>query len=192
MRKLVYYVAVSVDGFIAGPSGEFDFYPGAPDMAQHQLDEYPETIPVQARPQLGLTDTPNKRFDTVLMGLGAYRPGLDAGIPSPYPHLEQYVVSSTLPGVDDPAVHLVRADPLGLVRELKQQPGSGDLWLCGGGRLAAELLPEIDELVFKRYPVVAGGGIPAFAGPLRPRPFAPVETLAFSHGGTVTTYRPAG
>nr|WNW41879.1 hypothetical protein RKE32_32255 [Streptomyces sp. Li-HN-5-13] len=119
MRKLVYYVAVSVDGFIAGPSGEFDFYPGAPDMAQHQLDEYPETIPVQARPQLGLTDTPNKHFDTVLMGLGAYRPGLDAGIPSPYPHLEQYVVSSTLPGVDDPAVHLVRADPLGLVRELK-------------------------------------------------------------------------
>ncbi|MFI1519195.1 dihydrofolate reductase family protein [Kitasatospora cineracea] len=192
MRKLVYYVAVSVDGFIAGPSGEFDFYPGAPDMAQHQLDEYPETIPVQARPQLGLTDTPNKHFDTVLMGLGAYRPGLDAGIPSPYPHLEQYVVSSTLPGVDDPAVHLVRADPLGLVRELKQRPGSGDLWLCGGGRLAAELLPEIDELVFKRYPVVAGGGIPAFAGPLRPRPFAPVKTLAFSHGGTVTTYRPAG
>ncbi|MEU3492934.1 dihydrofolate reductase [Kitasatospora cineracea] len=192
MRKLVYYVAVSVDGFIAGPSGEFDFYPGAPDMAQHQLDEYPETIPVQGRPQLGLTGTPNKHFDTVLMGLGAYRPGLDAGIPSPYPHLEQYVVSSTLPGVDDPAVHLVRADPLGLVRELKQRPGSGDLWLCGGGRLAAELLPEIDELVFKRYPVVAGGGIPAFAGPLRPRPFAPVETLTFSHGGTVTTYRPAG
>lgn len=73
---------------------------------------------------------------------------------------------------------------------LKDEPGA-DIWLCGGARLAGELLPEIDELVFKRYPVVAGHGLPAFTGPFRPRPFTPVETRTFSHGGTITTYRPA-
>ena len=45
--------------------------------------------------------------------------------------------------------------------------------------------------MFKRYPVVAGHGLPAFTGPFRPRPFTPVETRTFSHGGTVTTYHPA-
>ncbi|GAA2362959.1 hypothetical protein GCM10010246_62750 [Streptomyces cuspidosporus] len=38
--------------------------------------------------------------------------------------------------------------------------------------------------------MVAGGGVPAFAEGFGPRPFSPVETLTFSHGGTVTTYRP--
>ncbi|RKE23087.1 dihydrofolate reductase family protein [Streptomyces sp. TLI_171] len=192
MRKLVYYVAVSVDGFIAGPSGEFDFYPEAPDMVEYLRAEFPETTPSHVRPAVGLADAPNKRFDTVLMGLGTYRPGLEAGLTSPYAHLKQYVVSSSLPPVDDPAVQLVRTDPVALVRTLKEQPGEGDIWLCGGSRLAGALLPEIDELVFKRYPVVAGAGLPAFSGEYRPRAFAPVETLTFSHGGTVTTYRPAG
>ncbi|MFJ1754919.1 dihydrofolate reductase family protein [Kitasatospora sp. NPDC088134] len=192
MRKLVYYVAVSIDGFIAGPSGEFDFYPEAPDMVEYLRAEFPETMPSHIRPAIGLADTPNKRFDTVLMGLNSYRPGLEVGLTSPYAHLKQYVVSSSLPEIDDPAVTLVRSDPAALVRSLKEQPGEGDLWLCGGGLLAGALMPEIDELVLKRYPVVAGGGVPAFAGGFRPRPFAPVEMLTFSHGGTVTTYRPVG
>jgi hypothetical protein len=44
--------------------------------------------------------------------------------------------------------------------------------------------------VIKQYPVVAGGGLPVLAGPFQPRPFTPVETLTFSLGGTITTYRP--
>ncbi|MFF2629892.1 dihydrofolate reductase family protein [Kitasatospora sp. CB02891] len=189
MRKLVYYVAVSIDGFIAGPAGEFDFYPQCDDMVEYLRAEFPETMPSHVRPHIGLDGAPNKRFDTVVMGLNTYRPALDIGITSPYAHLKQYVVSSTLPEPTDPAVNVVRTDPLGLVRELKQQPGDGDIWLCGGARLAGELLPEIDELIWKRYPVVAGTGLPAFAGEFRPRPFTPVETLEFSNGGSVSTYR---
>ncbi|OKJ05564.1 dihydrofolate reductase family protein [Kitasatospora sp. CB01950] len=190
MRKLVYFVAVSIDGFIAGPSGEFDFYPQPDDLVAHLRAEFPETMPGHVRPHIGLDGAPNKRFDTVLMGLGTYRPAYDHGITSPYPHLKQYVVSSTLPEPTDPAITVVRADPLGLVRELKQQPGDGDIWLCGGGLLAGALLPEIDELLWKRYPVIAGTGIPALAGDFHPRPFTPTETLAFSNGATLTTYRP--
>lgn len=121
------------------------------------------------------------------MGLGAYRPALDAGITSPYAHLRQYVVSSTLKPDTDPAVTVVPGDPLALVRELKREEGTGlDVWLCGGGRLAGALLPEIDELVVKNYPVVAGAGIPAFDGAFDPTVFDVAERTAFPNGVTLT------
>jgi dihydrofolate reductase len=190
MRKLVYLVAVSVDGFIEGPGREADFYPEASDMVDYVRTQFPETMPTHIRPHIGLDGVSNKRFDTVLMGRGTYQPALDIGVTSPYAHLRQYVVSRSLPEITDPAVELVPDDPVGLVRKLKAETATGDIWLCGGAVLAGQLLSEIDELVLKRYPVVAGDGKPAFSGQFQPRPFAPAETLTFSHGGTITTYRP--
>ncbi|MGW7271788.1 dihydrofolate reductase family protein [Streptomyces sp. NPDC054864] len=85
------------------------------------------------------------------MGLGTYRPALDNGITSPYAHLRQYVASSTLEPDTDPAVTVVPSDPLALVCELKGEVGAVlDVWLCGGGRLAGTLMPEIDELSVQR------------------------------------------
>ncbi|SDX26516.1 Dihydrofolate reductase [Amycolatopsis xylanica] len=191
MRKLVYYVAVSIDGMIAGPGGEFDFYPEAPDMVEYLRAEFPETMPTHIRPGIGLEGVPNKRFSAVLMGRGTYKPALDAGIASPYAHLRQYVFSTSLGEIADPGVELISGDPVAAVRELKASDDQGDIWLCGGGKLAGTLLPEIDELIFKTYPVVAGAGIPVFAGELGARPFTPVDTRVFSHGGTITTYRPS-
>jgi dihydrofolate reductase len=63
-----------------------------------------------------------------------------------------------------------------------------DLWLCGGGRPAAALLPEIDELIIKSYPVVAGGGVPAFSGAFRPTSFTPTDRRSFSNGAQVTWF----
>ncbi|MFF8996800.1 dihydrofolate reductase family protein [Streptomyces achromogenes] len=192
MRKLVYYVAVTLDGRIAGPGGEYDFFPLGDERQAAAYSAwtgaaYPETVPTAHRAALGLDDAPNRNFDTVVMGLGAYRPGYDAGFTSPYAHLRQYVVSSTLAPDVDPAVTVVPGDPLGLVRALKREEGTGlDIWLCGGGRLAGALLPEIDELVIKNYPVVAGAGIPAFDGPFDPTVFAVAERTAFPNGVTLT------
>ncbi|MEG3628560.1 dihydrofolate reductase family protein [Streptomyces poriticola] len=196
MRKLVYYVGVSLDGRIAGPGGEFDFFlqddgQQAAAYSAWMNALYPETIPTARRAALGLTDAPNRRFDTVVMGLGTYRPALDTGITSPYAHLRQYVVSSTLDPGTDPEVTVVPDDPVGLVRGLKGEGeatgGTGpDIWLCGGGRLAGALLPEIDELVIKNYPVVAGAGVPAFDGAFDPTAFDAAERTAFP-GGTVVT-----
>jgi dihydrofolate reductase len=84
MRKLVYYVGVSLDGYIAGPSGEYDFYPLADDMAAWLGEQYPETMPTHLRVASGLESAPSRRFDTVVMGRGTYQPALDAGIASPY------------------------------------------------------------------------------------------------------------
>jgi dihydrofolate reductase len=191
VRKLVYFIGVSIDGMIAGPGGETDFHPLAPDMVAHVRAEFPETMPRHIRPLIGMAaDTPNRRYDTVIMGRGTYSISLAEGVPDPYPHLRQYVVSRSLTEAD-PAVTLVPGDPLALVRQLKAEDGGLDIWLCGGADLAGQLLPEIDELVVKSYPVVAGGGVPMFGGGFGPRGFTPTEVRTFGHGGTVTTYRPA-
>jgi dihydrofolate reductase len=187
MRKLVYYVAVSIDGYIAGPGGEFEFYPLGDDMAAWINERYPETVPTHVRPHAGLEDAPNKRFDTLIMGLGTYEPALDIGVTSPYAHLRQYVASTSLDQIADPGVELVR-DALATVRELKAEDGDRDIWLCGGGKLAGALLPEIDELIVKWYPVVAGDGVPAFSGGFRPTLFTPGRRESFSNGAQVTWF----
>ncbi|MGA4786884.1 dihydrofolate reductase family protein [Nocardia sp. AB354] len=188
MRKLLYFVGVSLDGYIAGPGGEYDFYPVAEDMAEFVNGRYPESVPAHIRPQFGMAvDEPNKEWDTILMGRGTYEPALSAGIASPYPHLKQYVVSATLDRVDDPEVELVPSDPVALVRRLKQQDGK-DIWLCGGGQLAGALVDEIDELIIKSYPVVAGAGISAFTGNFRPTAFTPVQRREFGNGAQITWF----
>ncbi|MFJ8584683.1 dihydrofolate reductase family protein [Streptomyces sp. NPDC093595] len=192
MRKLVYYVAVSLDGRIAGPGGEFDFFPSGDAQQSAAYSAwvnalYPETVPTAYRAAAGLADAPNRHFDTVVMGLGTYRDPLGRGITSPYAHLRQYVVSSTLGPGADPAVTVVPGDPVALVRGLKREEGTGlDVWLCGGGRLAGALLSEIDELVVKSYPVVAGAGIPAFDGAFDPTAFEVAERTAFPSGVALT------
>lgn len=186
MRRLSYCVGTTIDGHIAAPDGAVDFYPLADDLLAYLSSDLPETLPTHIRDQLGVS-APNQRFDTVVMGRATYQPALDAGITSPYRHLRQYVVSRTLAEIADPEVELVHGDPIGLVRRLKQEHGS-DVWLAGGGRLAGTLLPEIDELVIKRYPLVIGAGIPAFAAAFQPLPFDLLDTRRFSNGTVIETY----
>ncbi|MEV4126891.1 dihydrofolate reductase family protein [Nocardia sp. NPDC049707] len=186
MRKLCYFVGMSLDGYIAGPGDDISFYPVGNDMWDWLKARYPETLPTHARPHIGLAvDAPNQKFDTLVMGRGTYAPALAIGVTSPYAHMRQYVVSSSLGRIEDPTVELVEADPIGLVRRLKQEDGM-DIWLAGGGQLAAQLLGEIDELVIKSYPVVAGTGTPAFAGEFNPTLFAPTERIEFGNGVQVT------
>lgn len=188
--KLVYYVAVTLDGYIAGPDGGFDFFPRSDDLDAVLIDRFPETVPTHVRAELGF-DAPNRRFDTVVMGRGTYQPALDVGVTSPYRHLRQLVVSTTTPEITDPEIELVRTDPVGVVRGLKQEGGL-DIWLCGGGVLAGALLDEIDELIVKRYPVIAGDGIAMLAGEFAPTSFELLDTDTFSGGVTITTYRRSG
>ncbi|MFF8293224.1 dihydrofolate reductase family protein [Streptomyces sp. NPDC016309] len=183
MRKLTYYIAATLDGYIAGPDDQYDFFPFEREEAAAILADFPETLPAPAREPLGIADRAAERFDTVIMGRATYTPGLKLGWTSPYAHLKQYVVSRTLTS-PDPAVTVVD-DPVALVRELKQQDGM-DIWLCGGGKLAAVLRDEIDELIIKRHPIVLGSGIPLFDGPFTPTRFVPAGTRAFDSGLTIT------
>ena len=121
-------------------------------------------------------------------GPGIYTPALEAGITSPYAHLDQYVVCTTLPTGPDPHVRVGAEDPVELVRRLKAEPGVG-IWLAGGARLAGALLPEIDQLVLKRYPIVLGAGIPVIAASqAHPQAFTATDERALGDGTTITTY----
>ena len=188
MRKLVYYVGISIDGYIAGPNGEIDFFPLGDDILSWIIERYPETLPTHFRVQIGAdVDTANQCFDTLIMGRGTYQPALDAGVLNPYPHLRQHIVSTALPEIADPNLILIRNDPIAFIRELKREKGM-DIWLAGGGILAGSLFPEIDELIVKQYPVVAGTGIPIFNGQFRPTPFELVDTFHFESGAFVASY----
>jgi dihydrofolate reductase len=186
MRQLTYYIATSLDGFIAGPDGQFDFFAFEGDLAAAIIADFPETLPGPAREPLGIADVPNRRFDTVLMGRGTYEPGLAAGMTSPYPQLRQFVFSRSLTGTD-PAVEIVAGDPVEVVRRLKAEDGLG-IWLCGGGELAAQLRDEVDELIVKINPVVLGAGIPLFAGGFRPDGLRLTGTRTFGTGTIMATY----
>ncbi|WP_280265279.1 dihydrofolate reductase family protein [Nocardia wallacei] len=189
MRKLTYYVASTIDGFIATEDGSVDFFPVGGDHGPAITAQYPETLPTKVRESLGI-DKLGSYFDTVLMGRKTHDFGVRTGTSSPYAHLRQIVVSTTLPERPDPDVELVSGDPLARVRELKRENGLG-IWLCGGGELAQALLPEIDQVFLKLYPIVLGRGRPLFgAGGQLPEParFRVLTSRVFEDGVAFVKY----
>ncbi|WP_340638831.1 hypothetical protein [Agromyces binzhouensis] len=91
MRKLTYYISLSIDGFIAGPDDEVDFFPGSDEYMAWMAGDYGDALPGAFREQFGLAGVAPTRFDTVVMGRRTYDPALQLGVTSPYPHLRQYV-----------------------------------------------------------------------------------------------------
>ncbi|OLZ67108.1 deaminase [Streptomyces sp. IMTB 2501] len=190
MRKLSYFIACSLDGFIGDEQGDasamFRF------MNEEYLDflktEFPETLSTHGRRQLGLDHLENKRFDTVIQGRASYELALKEGITSPYAHLREYVASRSLAPSPDPHVEIIADDLLGRVRALKAEEGGLDIYLCGGSRLAGQLLDEIDELVIKAYPLVYGTGMPMFGTGLDIKEFTLDGVRTFTNGVLVRTY----
>ncbi len=190
MRKLSYFVACSVDGFIGGPDGDAAIMASYVDeeFLGFLVAEYPETLPTQGRRMLGLDDLPNKRFDTVIQGRGSYEIALKEGNTSPYAHLREYVASRSLGKSPDPNVEIVADDVVGKIRELKAEDNGFDIYLCGGSTLAGELIDEIDELVIKTYPIVMGTGMPMFGSGFAISRFVLGSTRTFGNGAVVRTY----
>ncbi|MFB7249695.1 dihydrofolate reductase family protein [Microbacterium sp. NPDC056234] len=185
MRELTYYVAVTLDGFIAGPNGEFDFLLAEGDHRDAINARFNQTIPTQINEALGIP-TDGELFDTVLMGWNTYAVGLPS-MPSPYRHLRQVVFTSRAPEPVD-GVEFTDRDPVDVVRELKSEEGKG-IWLCGGGALAAALADEIDRLVLKINPVLIGDGIPLFGRRgYAPEALARTDTTAFESGVVLAEY----
>ncbi|WP_210572405.1 dihydrofolate reductase family protein [Streptomyces sp. GESEQ-4] len=190
MRKLTYYIACSLDGFIGDPSGDGSAMISFVDEEFFEFlkSEYPETLPTHGRRALGLDDLQNKRFDTIIQGRGSYELALKEGVTSPYAHLREYVASRTLKESPDPHVEIIADDLVGKVRELKEEEGEFGIYLCGGAQIAGELLDEVDELVIKSYPIVYGSGMPMFGSGCAVTEFTLDDVRTFKNGAVVRTY----
>ena len=145
MRKLIVGVAISLDGYIEGPKGEYDWCFTDGDY--------------------GLTDF-FKRIDALFMGRKTYelaqsqKEGGGAG----FPKMTTYVFSNTLQQVKKGAV-LVRGDLQQEVARIKSERGK-DIWLFGGASLTSALmnLHLVDEVWLSVHPIILGAGKPLFQG----------------------------
>jgi len=190
MRKLVYLIATTIDGFIASAPNEnpgFFMFEG-PQAADLQK-EFPEMIPGHIRPLIQMDPaTPNNKFDTVVMGRTTYEIGTAEGITNPYPHLRQIVVSSSYEESPDSAIEVWPDEARERMRALKTGNGA-DIWLCGGGNLAATLIDDIDEFILKISPVVLGKGVPLFGGTIGPRNLSMTDHRIYENGFALMRYR---
>ncbi len=171
MRKLKYYVAVSVDNFIAHEDGSL----GGFLLEGEHVADYLESF---------------KWFDVVLMGRKTYEVGLKMGVTNPYPTMKQYVFSRTMKESPDENVELVSENIVELVRELKNQTGK-DIYLCGGANLATMLFAEnlIDEIILKLNPVLLGSGIPLFSGVIKQTDLELTDSKIYKNGVVLLFYR---
>lgn len=148
MQPIIYDVAVSADGFIAGPQGAVEAFP------------HDGAIVADYRARLA-------GYAVTLMGRRTYEFGYGYGLPpgaNPYPHMRAVVVSSELAVPDGAQVEVWRdLAPARLERLRREAPGP--IYLCGGGHLASALLGlgAIDRIRLKRAPILLGGGTPLFA-----------------------------
>lgn len=146
MRALTYYVATSLDGYIADADGGWGDFPAEGDHIAHFFESL-------------------AWFDTVLMGRVTYEAGLAMGVTNPYPMMRQIVFSRSMTESPDPAVELCAGDAVERVAQLKAEDGK-PIWLCGGAALARSLWRAglVDALIVKLSPVVIGRGVPLFGG----------------------------
>jgi dihydrofolate reductase len=140
-RRVRYQVAASLDGFIAGPNGEYDWIVGDPAIDFKAL---------------------YKEFDAAVMGRKTYElVGTMEGDAVALPGMEAITFSRTLPPTTHRGVRVTDEDPVKVVRALKQQKGR-DIWLFGGGALFRTLLDAglVDTVEIAVMPVLLGAGIP--------------------------------
>lgn len=170
LRPLRYQVAVSLDGFIADPKGEFDWIPMDPDIDFQALFARFDAL-VMGR----------KTWETVSTMYGASSGGA-FGMPT-------YVVSTTLAAKPLKGVTVIDRDITKQITALKaakpSAPGK-ELWLHGGGQLFASLLDAglVDTVELAVIPIVLGGGIPVVAATKKRHALKLVEQRVYPKTGT--------
>lgn len=160
VRRVIYQVAASLDGFIAGPGGEADWIPMDPEIDFAAL---------------------LARYDTVLMGRRTFDAMGGSGAAFGKRTL---VASRSAPRRAVKGVEHVR-DAAQCIRDLRATEGS-DVWLFGGGALASELLDEglVDLVEIAVIPILLGSGVPLLAPTARRHAMKLIHTRVFDATGT--------
>jgi dihydrofolate reductase len=145
-RRVRYSVAMSLDGYIAGPEGEADWIIMDPEIDFKAL----------------FAD-----FDTIFVGRRSFEAMAGQGGGS-MPGMKTIVFSTTLRQSDYPKLTIVAGNEAEALAALREKPGK-DIWLFGGGLLFRSLLNAglVDAVEVAVIPVLLGGGIPLLPSPAR-------------------------
>jgi len=146
VRRIRCRVAMSLDGYIAGPKGEFDWIISDPGMDFGALFQ---------------------QFDTLLVGRGTFEFMAKHG-QAAVPGMKIIVFSRTLQQRDFPDVTIVAGKEAETMATLRAKPGK-DIWLFGGGLLFRSFLDAglVDTVEVAVIPVLLGGGIPLLPAPAK-------------------------
>ncbi len=173
MRKIIYDVAVTLDGFVSHEDGSVDGFL----MEGEHAAEYAERL---------------KGYGTVVMGRKTYEWGYPFGLvpgKRAYPHMDHHIFSKTLRFDENAEVRVVARDEVAVVEGLKAVDGP-DIYLCGGGAFAGFLLDRglIDRLVLKVNPILFGQGIRLFGGSTRKVELALAGSKPYANGAHLLKY----
>ena len=169
MRNIVLQVAVSLDGYIEGPNGKYDWCLTDQDYGMAAFFN---------------------RIDSVFMGRKSYELTQsmgNVGMPG-FSKLTEYVFSTTLNEVK-PGTILIKEEIAAKVKQIKNEPGK-DIWLFGGASLTASLLNLglVDEISLAVHPIVLGGGKPLFSNINKSVALTLTDTKTYSSGLVALTY----
>lgn len=149
MRKIILYVAVSLDGYMADSQKSVNWIKGQDDTAEMQDTFTPFFASV----------------DTVIMGRTTYEQIVTELSPEkcPYSGAMTYVLTHR-PMTDAEGIRFTSGNPCQLVNELRHRAGK-DIWICGGTDIISQLLKAdlIDVFHIATIPVILGGGVKLFA-----------------------------
>lgn len=148
MRKVVLFIAMSLDGYIADEHGNVDWLNGQ-DVNGEDIDTYSVFV---------------QDVDTVIMGWNTYHQIVTKLSPTEwvYDNLTSYVITHRkLPSTN--GILFTEKAPISLVEELKNKEGKG-IWICGGANIVQSLVKAdlIDEYYISVMPTVLGSGIRLF------------------------------
>ena len=147
MRKIVLFIAMSLDGYIADKDGKVDWLNGQ-SSNEENLDTYSVFI---------------KNVDTVVMGWNTYHQIVTELSPEEwaYDELTSYIITHReLPSTNK---LIFTNNTCAIVNQLKQEQGK-NIWICGGANIIQQLIQAdlIDEYYISVIPTILGSGIRLF------------------------------
>jgi dihydrofolate reductase len=186
MRSVIFSMNVSLDGYIVGPDGSFDWGPPNEDVFRFITDRTRE---------LSAYVMGRRLYETMMYWETAEQnPSLDFDTlewASIWKALPKVVFSTTLSAVEGNA-RVASGSLVEEIERLRAEPGDGDIGV-GGATLAGEAaqLGLIDEFRLFVHPVLVGGGIPFYPQSERRLDLELIESRTFSSRVVYLRYRVA-